>query len=74
MDENGSNPWYIKDHDVEQENETSADTESEWSLPDPVERSDDELDGKVDLKDYQKYREKHHKSDSDSSEDSNMGP
>ncbi|KAL0655558.1 hypothetical protein Bca4012_076142 [Brassica carinata] len=56
------------------EEHTSADTESEWSLLDPVERSDDESDGKVDLKDYQKYLEKHHKSDSDSSEDSNMGP
>ncbi|CAF1949802.1 BnaC07g03260D [Brassica napus] len=63
-----------EDHDAEQENETSADTESEWSLPDPVEGTDDELDSKVDLKDYQEYLEKHHKSDSDSSEDSNMGP
>ena len=53
---------------------TSADTESEWSLPDQVKGSDDESDSKVDLKDYQEYLEKHHKSDSDSSEDSNMGP
>nr|VDC96111.1 unnamed protein product [Brassica oleracea] len=61
-----------EDHDGEVENVTSADTESEWSLPDPVEGSDDESDSKVDLKDYQEYLEKHHKSDSDS--DSNMGP
>ncbi|KAF3490049.1 hypothetical protein F2Q69_00053575 [Brassica cretica] len=39
-----------------------------------VKGSDDESDSKVDLKDYQEYLEKHHNSDSDSSEDSNMGP
>ncbi|KAL0758854.1 hypothetical protein Bca101_075004 [Brassica carinata] len=40
------------------------------SLPNPVEGSDDECDSKVDLEDYKEYIEEHHKSDSESSEDS----
>ncbi|CAF1951680.1 BnaC07g06810D [Brassica napus] len=43
---------------------------SEWSPLNPVEGSDDESDSKVDLEDYQEYIEEHHKSDSESSEDS----
>ncbi|KAL0646194.1 hypothetical protein Bca4012_044485 [Brassica carinata] len=59
-----------QDHDGEQEIETDAEYESEWSPPNPVEGSDDESDSKVDLEDYQEYIEEHHKSDSESSEDS----
>ena len=42
----------------------------ELSLPNPVEGSNDECDSKVDLEDYNEYIEEHHKSDSESSEDS----
>ncbi|KAG2265455.1 hypothetical protein Bca52824_072534 [Brassica carinata] len=59
-----------QDHDGEQETETDSEYESEWSPPNPVEGSDDESDSKVDLEDYQEYIEEHHKSDSESSEDS----
>ncbi|CAN6869039.1 unnamed protein product [Brassica oleracea] len=59
-----------QDHDGEQEIETDAEYESEWSPPNPVEGSDDESDSKIDLEDYQEYIEEHHKSDSESSEDS----
>ncbi|KAF2561709.1 hypothetical protein F2Q70_00018379 [Brassica cretica] len=47
-----------------------ADNESEWSLLNLVEGSDDESESKVDLEDYQEYLEKHHKSASESSGES----
>ncbi|KAF3538121.1 hypothetical protein F2Q69_00024523 [Brassica cretica] len=47
-----------------------SDDESEWFLPNSVEGSDDESDSKVDLEDYQEYLEKHHKSASKSSGES----
>lgn len=47
-----------------------ADNESEWSLLNPVEGSDNESESKVDLEDYQEYLEKHHKSASESSGES----
>ncbi|KAF3593615.1 hypothetical protein DY000_02021100 [Brassica cretica] len=59
-----------EDHDGDQQYETDAEYESELSLPNPVEGSDDECDSKVDLEDYKEYIEEHHKSDSESSEDS----
>ncbi|WZZ70449.1 hypothetical protein YC2023_081819 [Brassica napus] len=46
------------------------DIRSEIGTINPVEGSDDECDSKVDLEDYKEYIEEHHKSDSESSEDS----
>ncbi|KAL0702205.1 LOW QUALITY PROTEIN: hypothetical protein Bca4012_058327 [Brassica carinata] len=58
------------DDDETDQDETDADNDSECSLPNPLEGSDDEPDSMVDLKDYQKYLEKHHKSPYESSGES----
>ncbi|CAN6905869.1 unnamed protein product [Brassica oleracea var. botrytis] len=63
-----------EEEDPGQADDNDAFNDSDGSVPQGVGGSDEESDSKVDLEDYKEYLEEHHRSESESSRESNLPP